>query len=232
MVEVRLGSQFSPGVRAVLILFAVTYVAGLVPQIGALVTRHLILWPMAAIGREPYQLITAPLIMTSLISLLFVGLLLWQIGSAIEDRVGTRKFLYWLGSASFVSTLTSALLGRLWPAQGVLPLPIDGHPLFPVVLLTFAHYYGTTQARMWGIGEPVSGRGLAYFFVAIGLVADLLSGRYLSLFGQLATVGWTFVLLREPWAGWRRPKAAKRKLGVVDGGQPWRASKDEVRWLN
>ncbi len=230
VVEVRLGSQFTPGVRAILILFAATYVAGLIPPLDALIAQHLILWPMAAIGREPYQLVTAPLIMNSLIALLFVGLLLWQIGSAIEDRIGTRKFLLWLASASLVSTLASALLGRLWPAQGSIPMTIDGHPLFPVILLAFAHYYGTTQARMWGIGEPVSGRGLAYFFVGIGLVASLLAGRYLTLFGQLAAIGWTFLLLREPWRKLRRPP--KRKLGVVDGGQPWRASPSEQRWLN
>lgn len=229
-VEVRLGSQFTPGVRVVLILFAATYVAGLIPPLDALISYHLILLPMAAIGREPYQLITAPLIMNSLIALLFVGLLLWQIGSAIEERIGTRKFLLWLASASFVSTLTSALVGRLWSAQGSIAMSIDGHPLFPVILLAFAHYYGSTQARMWGIGEPVSGRGLAYFFVGIGLVASLLAGRYLTLFGQLAAIGWTLVLLREPWRRLRRPP--KRSLGVMDGGQPWRASPSEKRWLN
>lgn len=230
VVEVRLGPQFTPGVRAVLILFAVTYLLGLIPPLDALITQHLILWPMAAIGREPYQLITAPLIMNSLIALLFVGLLLWQIGSAIEERVGTRTFLWWLASTSLVSTLTSALIGRVWPTQGSLPLSIDGHPLFPVILLAFGHYYGTTQARMWGIGDPVSGRGLAYFFVGIGLAASLLAGRYLTFFGQLAAIGWALLLLHRPLRHLRRP--AKRKLGVVDGGQPWRASKSEQRWLN
>lgn len=229
-VEVRLGSQFTAGVRALLLLFAVTYVAGLIPPLDRWIVQHLMLQPAAAIGRAPYQLLTAPLLMSSLISLLFLGLLLWQIGSAIEGRIGTRKFLQWSASTLFVSTLSAALVGRIWPSQASLLLPIDGHPLFPLLLLGFAHYYGGTQARMWGIGEPVSGRGLAYFFVGIGLAADLLSGRWLGLVAQLSAIGWTLLLLRAPWPALRRKPA--RKLGVMDGGSPFRASPSEQKWLN
>lgn len=229
-VEVRLGSQFTPGVRALLIVFAITYVAGLIPPLDTWIVQHLILRPSAAIGRAPYQLLSAPLLMSSLISLLFLGLLLWQIGSAIEERIGTRKLLWWSGSTLFVATLSAALVGRLWPSQASLLLPIDAHPLFPLTLLAFAHYYGSTQARMWGLGEPVSGRGLAYFFVGIGLVADLLSARWLSLISQLAAIGWSLLLLRQPWPKLRRKPA--RKLFVMDGGSPFRAKPGEGQWLN
>lgn len=229
-VEVRLGSQFTAGVRALLILYAVTYVAGLIPPLDIWIAQYLMLRPIAAIGGAPYQLLTAPLLMNSLISFLFLGLLLWQIGSAIEERIGTRKFLQWSASTLFVSTLAAALVGRFFPVLGAIPLPIDGHPLFPLLLLAFAHYYGTTQAQMWGMGQPVSGRGLAYFFIGIGLVAGLLSGQWLSLVSQLAALGWSFLLLRRPWAGLQLRKP--RKLKVVDGGQPWRAKPDEAKWLN
>lgn len=230
-VEIRLGSQFTPGVRALLAVFALSYLAGLIPPLHTWIVQHLILRPAAAIGRAPYQLLAAPLLMSSLLSLLFLGLLLWQIGSAIEERIGTRKFLWWSGSTLYVAPLVTALVGRLWPSQATLLLPIDGHPLFPLLLLLFAQYYGSAQTRLWGIGEPLSGRTMAYFFVGLGVAMPLFAGHWLALVMQLAAIGWTLLLLRQPWQGLRR--TPKRKLKAVEGGGgPFRAKPGEAQWLN
>ena len=186
--------------------------------------------PIAAIGHSPYQLLTAPLLMNSLISLFVPG------ASALADRQRHRRAhrhpqvsAWWSASTLFVSTLAAALVGRFFPVLGAIPLPIDGHPLFPLLLLAFAHYYGTTQARMWGLGEPVSGRGLAYFFIGIGLVLACCRGS-----------GCPWRRRSRHWAGRSCCCGApgqvcsygKRKLKVVDGGQPWRAKPDEAKWLN
>src|SRR4051812_44678221 len=118
-IETRIGSRFTPGVIAVLVVFSITYLLGLVPRLGELITDHLLLRPGQALGWRAYQILVAPLVMTSLIPLLFVALLLWSLGSAVEQQAGTRRFLGWLAggslAAALAATLFGALLGRFWP---------------------------------------------------------------------------------------------------------------------
>ena len=246
-VETRLGSRFSPGGIALLVLFAATYLLSLVPPVGRWLLSYLVLRPADALGWRPYQLVAGPALMTSIFALLFVGLLLWSIGSAVEQRSGTRRFLLWSASASVVSALAAALAGRFWPAMAYQPVVFDGQPIFMVVLMSFALFYGSMPVRMWGIGEPVSGRGLSYFFVGLGLFADVLRGQWLELVAQAAAVGWMVLVLRDggisPWQALRRrfrKRSSRGGLEVLSGGragrpyagEPAKPAKKEPRWVN
>lgn len=244
-IETRLGSRFSPAGIAILVLFGLTYVLSLVPQIGQWLLAYLVLRPADALGFRPYQLVAGPALMTSIFALIFVGLLLWSIGSAVEQRSGTRRFLVWSASASVFSALMAALAGRFWPAMMHQPVIFDGQPIFMVVLMAFAHFYGSMPVRMWGIGEPVSGRGLSYFFVGIGLFADVLRGQWLELVAQAAAVGWMLLVLHSwssasPWQALRRrfrKRSSRGGLEVLRGGLSGRpgsgdSGKKEPRWLN
>lgn len=230
--QLGLGTALTPGARLLLVIFGATYLLGLIPPVEHFIVDQLLLRPGAAIGPQPYRLLTAPMIVHGLFPLLFLGLLLWQIGAVLETRIGTRRFLRWVASTLLVSTLAAALIGRLSSVWAVQIVPIEGHPLFPLCLLAFAHYYGSAQMQMWGLGQPVSARGMSYFFVGIGLLADVLTGQWLALAAQLAAVGWTLLLLRQPWRSLRRPPA--RKLHAIDGGLGAGAGpkSSEPRWLN
>lgn len=249
-IETRLGARFTPGVIALLAVFGATYLLQLIlpESLRNFIATYLVLQPNQALGLRPYQLIVAPTLMTSLISYLFLALLLWSIGSAIEDRVGTRRFLSWSASASFAAALTAAIVGRLfgliWPQLLTQPVPFEAQPVFMATLVAFGSFYGRMPVTMWGIGQPVSGRGLSYFFIGIAFVADLWRQQWLQLAADVGAAGWTWLLLYAPWQGGlgrlRALFPAKKKrhgLGVIDGGlgpsgRP-KADKDkQERWVN
>lgn len=233
VVEYRLGSRFTPGVIAVLVVFAITHVLQYLPDpVRSFWAQHLILTPRLALGREPYQLLTGPLMMISGFSLLFLGILLYSIGSAIEDRLGTRRFLSWLALLSVLSAVAAAAVGRLLPSQGYVPVALDGGAVFMLVLVAFADFYGDLPVRMWGVGQTVSGRGLSFFFLCLGLLAELLRGQWPQLAASVASVAGAFMLcgaggptigrLRRRLTQWMRRRRSGPGNGpsiqVIDGG--------------
>lgn len=254
-VSVRLGSKILPGCATVFAVFATTFLLSLVPGVDDFIDAKCLLVPELAIGRQPWRLLTAPLIVLSPFALVFIGLLLWSIGAAIEQRIKARRFVAWSAAVLLTASLTVALLGRLHAltksAAGQLPIPIEGAPIFGMVLLGFAQLYGGLQVRMWGVDQLTSGRTLAGFFIAIGLVADVLRGQWELLGANLLTLALTFVLLTDHggqsvWSVWKTLRSKlpskgrrPRKFEVIDGGggggggDSSRHNHDSARkWLN
>lgn len=246
-VQVRLGSQLTPGCMTVFGVLLLSFVLSILPVVGKFVRSELLLEPSLALGRQPWRLLTAPFFVLSPFALLFLGLLLWSLGSAIEQRIGPRRIIAWSAVVLLCSSLVVALSGRLHalfaPATGLLPIPMEAAPLFAMVLLSFAQLYGGLQVRMWGVDQQTSGRTLAWFFIGIGLLADLFRGEWELLCANLATLLVTFALLSDhggqsPWRLLRRklfglrPSASKpsgRKFDVLDGG---RDRDPAQKWLN
>lgn len=236
-VQTRIGSRFLPGGRAILALYGATYLLGLIPAVEAWMVRNLLLRPDEVFGWRAYEVLTAPAIMTSFFALLFVGLLLYSIGSAVEAQTGTRRFVGLMASASVVAAVMAAAVGRLFGGAAMRPVLFDGQPVFLAVLVAFAHFYGSLPVRMWGIGEPISGRGLSYFFIGLALLADLLRHEWLQLVAELSAVGFMLLVFHRPWRGLmarlrrrvRHVTTARRRgtLEVLDGGR-----KDGPRWIN
>lgn len=224
-IQVRFGGKFTRGALLLLGLYTASYVLLQLPGVGPFMTDYLLLRPTLALGPRPYQLLTAPLIATDLFSLLFLGLLLWSVGSAVEQRLGMRRFLLWAGLCSLASAVAAAAVGRLIPSQSGVVVPLGPSALFPLVLIGFAQLYGDAQVTMWGIGKPVSGRTVSYFFVGLGLCADLFALRWPHLFGGLAAVLCALLLSRGGTglgAFWRRLGRRRRPPGgmqVIDGGR-------------
>lgn len=242
MVKVRLGSTFLPGCVTVFAVFAIGFVLSLLPVVGDFVHRQLLLVPGLAIGWQPWRLLTAPLVVLSPFSLLFLGLLLWSIGSAIEQRIGRRRFIGWSGVVLLASSLAVGLFGRLHglfsSGATVLPVPLEGGPIFSMVLLAFAQLYGGLQVQMWGVPQLTSGRTLAWFFIGVGLVANLLRAEWELLGANVVTLGVTFALLtnhggQSLWTLVRRALRTEkpRKFQVIDGGVRDRDD-NAKKWLN
>lgn len=243
MLRIRLGGKFTPGVIFILALYAVTYVLLQLPEVGSFLAQTILLRPTQALGTRPYQLLTAPLFMTSILALGFVALLLWSVGSAVEQKLGTRRFLLWAGLTSLVSTIAAAAVGRLigGPSQVVL---LDGTALFPLVLLAFAQFYGDVRVTLWGVGQEVSGRGLSYFFVGLGLCTHLFGQQWAQLAAAVAAVLCTLLLGHGGgglWAALRRRLRRQRSTGglqILDGGRlgtPARGPGSQggpQRWVN
>ena len=88
VLRIRLGGKFTPGVIAILVLHAVTYISLQLPGVGSFLAQTMLLWPAQALGARPYQLLTAPLFMTSILALGFVAL--DADGDGDDDLYGAR----------------------------------------------------------------------------------------------------------------------------------------------
>lgn len=253
----RIGARFTPGVIALLVLFTATFLSTMVPEAEAFIIRHLLVVPVRALGPAPYQLLTGPLFVLSLLQLLFLGLLLWSVGSAVEQRLGARRLLLYSALTSVATAAGIAAAGRLHvlikPASlvGHLPAPIEAGPVFLLVLVAFSSLYGSLPVRLWGVGQAISGRALAYFFIALSLLADLFRGQLEQLAGSVLAIAVSAWLCRGHGGGpslisdlrglfrrlFRRASTAVRKrsrnLEVLDGGRGGTGrSGTPQRWLN
>jgi membrane associated rhomboid family serine protease len=220
MVEIKIGRTFTKGGALILGTFAAALVlSALLPS---WTNTHLILRPGLALGVKPYQLLTGPLFNESLsqssFSLAFLALLLWSIGSAVEPRLGTWRFLLWGALSSVGAAVSASILGRLWPGHAADSVPIDTGPICMLVLVAFSYYYGSLRVKMWGLSDPVSGRVLSYFFITISLLMHIWGRQYLVFVGNLASVGVSNLLLRVHWRSLFRRKGASRPFRVLRGG--------------
>lgn len=274
VIQYRLGSRFTPGVIALLALYGASFLLSLIPRVRQVMETYLILRPEQALGRRPWELLTGPLLLTNFFPLLFLGLLLWSIGSAVEEQVGKRRLWLLAAGSSLVASLSAALVGRILPAlhdrlahvgsprfarflDALIPttadqlVALDGGPVFMMVLLAFARLYPTLKVTMWGIGEPVSSRTLSYFFIGLGLVADVLRTQWPELGGAVGALVGTHLLLQRGGPSLlsrlrarffpkrrKKPVAARTKSGievvVLDGGRagqrsPYGSSSDSPK---
>jgi membrane associated rhomboid family serine protease len=251
--SIRIGSQFTPGVKVVLGIFCATWVLALLPEpVAGFVRSQLVLVPSQALGPKPWQLLTGPLLiiganpLLGLINLLFLGLLLYSLGSAVEGRLGKGPFLRLLLLASVLSALLGAAVGRLLPSAREVPILLSGEPVFLAVLACFARLMGHHRMTLWGVGQPVSGRAIAYFFIGLVLCTHLLRGLMPDLVAAITATG---VGLSQSGQGRLRPiltlrkwikewqiRRARRRYKVLDGGllspRPRRTVNGEDRWVN
>lgn len=257
----RIGGRFTRGALGVLALFALTcavaQVANIAPQLGiGRVLNVLVLHPRQALGTRPFQLLTAPLLQLSFLQLLFTGLLMYSVGSAVEQMLGTRRFLRLCVQASLLGALTAAGLGRLLDLagggliDGNAPVLLEGSPVFMALLGAFAVLFGEHQATLFGMGRPLSVRMLSGFFIVLGIVIALLAGRPLEAAASLAAVlvglragGVPLRLALRDLLGRarrRRAEAERRRFTVLSGGLPPRKARNpddpenprDRRWVN
>jgi hypothetical protein len=120
---------------------------------------------------------------------------------------------------------------------------LEGGPAFMALLASFARLYGDQKVVPWGIGQPVSGKGLSYFFIGLGLAAFAWQGAFIELVGAAVAAGAGLLLgggqispldeLRRRYRQWRA-RVKRQKYKVIDGGlftEP-RHKPSEKRWIN
>src|SRR5580658_2032138 len=89
----RLGARFTPGVKLLIGLFGATWLLTNLGRVAPFVSEYLVLRHARALGPMPWHRLTGPALETDLIGLLFTALVLWSLGSAVEQQLGTRRFL-------------------------------------------------------------------------------------------------------------------------------------------
>ena len=170
--------RIPPVTRALLILVPAGYLLTLAWPPASL---WLALLPGPPFVWQLWRLVTYPFVNTSITGVLFTLLMIWSLGSEIEPRWGSRRFMAFLGLATVVAGLlglvagggagfSPALLALIvaWmlegPSQpvslfGVLPMTRFGFALLALVFVVFSELEGTRSlARLLFVlgGLPVS----------------------------------------------------------------------------
>lgn len=176
-----------------------------------------------AIGRrtipgQPWQVATALVIERGFGSLLTIfGL--WFAGAAVEQALGTRRFLVLFVASGLASNLTVALLSPFGPALTVSGV---GDSVLGLIV-ALAVVYRDAGLRLFG-ALAMSARTLAIFAVGATVVLGLMAAWPLSC-GALAASATAYFLSggKGHWLGdfigrWRQ-KVRRSRYQVLDGGR-------------
>jgi membrane associated rhomboid family serine protease len=115
--------------------------------------------------RRPWTLVTYMFLHAGVMHLAFNMLALFFFGPRVEERIGSRNFLYMY----FLSGITGALLGLMFGPTVQL---IGASGGVYGVMLAFAYFWPQTQIHIWGI-IPVSARNLVIFTTVASLWMQL-----------------------------------------------------------
>jgi membrane associated rhomboid family serine protease len=224
------------GMLVTLVVVSLIYFLG-----GAAVQQfyveHLVMRPRAAIGWEPWQLVTSSFLDIGLRQILFTAITLLFFGNFVERQLGAAGFwkVFVVGGAA--GALFAALLGRVLSPDAALA----GSSAATTALLTaYAAVMDRQRVNAYGMGM-VRGSLIAWIWIGISflmIIPDLFSPAWREVLLQIAALvggglaGWIVVRRGFNLRGsldrvrmWR----LKRRYRVLTGG---RESQEKGRWLN
>ncbi len=235
-----LASFFTFGGRvpaSVGLLLALMLVASIAGWTNPRLLQAAALIPVAIQRGELWRLVTWPFFQDDPFTLLFAGLILWQMGQQLsyawsERRFVTRFFGYTLGAGVGVT-----LLAYVWgAASGV------GHvgiwPVVMALIVAWAMLFPDRQVNIWGV-LPLTGRNLA-LLVTFGTLLYGIARGFAAFSPHLIAIGIAWAQARSGFStrrlGWqvrqwwaaREMRRRSRHLKVVKKN----GSDDRPRWLN
>jgi membrane associated rhomboid family serine protease len=225
-----------------------SFAARLTPAIKALLVANTVLYlvfllvlevrvPMLAylglstdLRHMPWQPLTAMFLHArpggqGLFGLLLDLLCLWSLGTSLERKLGTRRFLTLFFVSGVVANIAVAFAISRFGAQDLYVGPSSA---ILALFVAFARIYGPVPTQVVPT-VAVKATHLALFWVAISLLIDLGNRDFPGVTGTLVAVGAGW-LLAAP-GGLRqlldrlRAGRARQRYKVLDGGAPRRAKK-------
>lgn len=161
--------------------FGVSLVPYLALSIGALKSGHV------------YQFLTFPLIESSLMGVIFEGLVLWFIGSELEQKWGPKFYLEFLLIAILSSAPFYLIIGSILPSMGAYPLM--GLTSFTYALLVaYAIIFSQRQLTFMLI-FPMKAKYFCLLLAVIQLYMGLTSSAGAASLAHLAAMGSAYVFL-------------------------------------
>jgi membrane associated rhomboid family serine protease len=177
------------------------------------VARHLLLGAPFVTDPAPWQPLTAPLLFPEgqLAGLVGTGLLQWFVGSPVETRLGTARYLGLVFGAAVVGYLALGLVGLAVPSA--LAVPHGGTtPVDLAALAAFGVLFAREPVSIFGV-LPVTARSFAAVAVALLLIGPLLRGGWPDILPGLVAAGLSLALARR----WQK-RPASGKVGPRKGG--------------
>lgn len=220
----RVGARPAPAALALLAVMAGAFLLSTLLDVQGWASQHLALHPRAALGREPWQLLTSALVHFGLGALVISAIGVWIFGSLVEGTVGRRRMLAAFVLSQIGGSLAIAAIGRVaapeltsWGAQ----LGITG----------LIGAFGVASARVpvspFGL-FTVRGGSLALGLVVLSLVQLAwmvpwhvarveLAGTVVAALVGAATLWRMDLQLGRRWQKWRLWRA-RRRYRVISGG--------------
>lgn len=179
-----------------------------------------------------WTLVTSPLIETSFISLLFLGLVMWMFIPTLERFWGTARFYRFVIATSVAGTLCGTLAG--W-ALGINREIAGLSPFLYASFVAFGIVYARQPVQFFGV-LPLTGRQLMYGilgFVTLFVVLQQDWTRGAAFAGAMLTAA-LMVSKFSPGLAWKkwRIQRARAKLTVMQGGASPKKRPDEQKYLN
>ena len=230
-----------PGVRSAAARLALALVFGSVvyalghEQFGEL----LLLIPAAVIQRLwLWQPLSYAFIETTAIGVIFGALILWQLGSGLEQSWGGRRMTLFAVGTTVVAGVLTVLLSLVWPRLQLVPAFAGGTVMASVVWVAYGLSWGNRSTNFWGL--PLTGN----VFALIGVGFVFLNGAFStfaavvpSILGLVLTWGYLRVGGPGEWLlrlqGWRLQRQLRSRAKHLKLVSPERnTSGDSDRYLH
>ena len=171
-----------------------------------------------------YQFLTYPFIESGLMGVIFEGLLIWFIGSELEQKWGQKFYIKFLLVAVLTSGPFYFIVGSVFPSMGAYPLM--GLTSFTYALLmAYAIIYSERQLTFMLL-FPMKAKYFCMLLAGIQLYMGLTSGAGATSLSHLVAMGGAFVFLQykslqarginlETLKKQRHKEKMKSKLSIV-----------------
>jgi membrane associated rhomboid family serine protease len=223
-------ARLSPVIKALLGANAVLYLVFLlVHEVQVPMLEHLAVSPDLRHG--PWQPLTAMFLHVQpggagLFGVLLDLLCLWSLGTSLEKKLGTRRFLTLFFASGVLANVATALLISVFGAHGLYAGPSSA---ILALFVAFARIYGPVPTQVLPT-VVVKATHMALFFVAVALLMDLGNRDLPGVAATLVaiTAGWLLAApggLAQLLRGLRL-RALRQRYKVLDGGAPRRSRKD------
>ena len=230
-----------PGVRSAAARLALALVIGsVVYALGhETLGELLVLVPADVLHRYwLWQPLSYAFIETSAIGVIFGALILWQLGSGLEQSWGSRRMTLFAVGATVVAGVLTVLLSVVWKELQLVPAFAGGTVMASVVWVAYGLSWGSRPTNFWGL--PLTGN----VFALIGVGFVFLSGAFSrfiyvvpSILGLALT--WLYIRLGGPseWLlrlqGWRLQRQLRSRAKHLKLVSPERnTSGDSDRYLH
>jgi membrane associated rhomboid family serine protease len=223
--------RLTPAIKALLVANAIVYLVFLlVVEVRAPMLAYLGVSP--DLRHMPWQPLTAMFLHArtggqGLFGLLLDLLCLWSLGTSLERKLGTRRFLTLFFVSGVVANVAVALALSHFAAQDFYVGPSSA---ILALFVAFARIYGPVPTQVLPT-MAVKATHMALFWVAISLLIDLGNRDFPGVAGTIVAVGAGWLLaapggLRE-LVDRLRARRARQRYKVLDGGAARRSPRKD-----
>jgi membrane associated rhomboid family serine protease len=217
-------------------LLAVMLVASIAGWTNPRLIDAAALVPVAIQRGQVWRLVTWPFFQDDPFTLLFAGLILWQMGQQLSYAWSERRFVIRFFGYTLGAGVGATLLAYVWErATGI------GHigvwPVVMALIVAWAMLFPDRQVNIWGV-LPITGKNVA-LLVTFGTLLYGIARGFAAFTPHLVAIGIAWaqsrgvgtrrlgVQARQWWAARETRRRAKHLKVVKKDG-----SDDRPRWLN